>query len=99
MEPFQLPPLAGTPVLTQKASLDALADVEIDVRIDLGRAYLHRADASELGPGAIVPLDRAADAPVDVLAGGRLIARGELLVLDGKYCVRVTELVAGMAAV
>jgi flagellar motor switch protein FliN len=95
--PFELPPLPGEAVPTQTAALDALGDVELDVRIELGRAYMHLEDATNLPCGAVVPLDRPADGPVDVFAGDRLIARGELLVLDNKYCVRVTELVAAAA--
>jgi flagellar motor switch protein FliN len=99
MEPLELPELTGAPIPTQNASLEALTDIDLDVRIDLGRAYVHREDLLRLGPGAIVPLDKAADEPVDVFAGGRLIARGQVVVLDGKICVRVTEMVTGMAAV
>jgi len=99
MERLQLPPLTGQAVPTQDASLDLLGNVELDVRIDFGRAYLRREESTELDRGAIVPLDKTADEPVDIFAGGRLIARGEVLVLDGNYAVRVTELVAGTAAV
>lgn len=95
MKAFELPQLAGTPVATRAASLELPSSMELDVRIDWGRAYLDREEANRLDRGAIVPLDRAADAPVDVLAAGRLIARGEVVVVDGNFAVRVTELIAG----
>jgi len=99
MERFQFPELTGTAATTETASLDLLGNVELDVRIDLGHAYMRLEDALRLGPGAVVPLDRSVDEPVDVFAGGRLIARGEILVLDDHFGVRVTELVTGIVAV
>jgi flagellar motor switch protein FliN len=98
IKPFEPPPLAGQAVPTQTAALDALGDIELDVRIDLGRAYMYLEDAINLQRGAVVPLDRPLDGPADIFAGDRLIARGEVLTLDDRYCVRVTELVAGAAA-
>lgn len=53
-----------------------------------------REAARKLGPGSVVELRQGADDPVDIVAGGRLIARGQAIVLEGKFCVRVTELVA-----
>ena len=99
MEPFQLPELAGSTVATEVASLELLHNVLLDVRIDFGRAYLRRNAALGLEQGAIVPLDKAADEPVDVFVGDRLIARGQIVELDGNYGVCVTELVAGAASV
>ena len=53
--------------------------------------------ALALGPGAIVPLDRAADDPVDVFVNGRRFSGGRLLVVDGEWCVRLEALDAGWA--
>jgi flagellar motor switch protein FliN/FliY len=55
-------------------------------------------DVLKLGKGAVVPLDKLAGDPVDVYANGRLIARGEVLILNDNFCVRVAELVAGEGA-
>jgi len=99
MKPFELPELTGTAVPTQSASLDLLGDMELDVRIDLGRAYVQRDDLLRVGQGAIVPLDKTTEEPIDIFAGGRLVARGEPLVLDGNLCVRVKEMISGVAAV
>jgi len=99
MERFELPKLTGTPVPTQGASLDVPSDMELDVRIDFGRTYLQREDLRRLAGGAIVPLDKTADEPVDVFVGGWLIARGEILVLDGNLCVRLTKLTTGAETV
>ncbi|MBI3838927.1 MAG: flagellar motor switch protein FliN, partial [Planctomycetia bacterium] len=57
-----------------------------------GRTQMYLEDVLKLRNGSVVPLDRLAGDPVDVLVNGRLIARGEVLVLNGNFCVRVTEL-------
>ncbi len=66
----------------------------VDLRIELGHACLDRDEASKLRTGAVVPLDNSAYDPVAVYADGELIARGELLEVDGKYGVRVVEIVS-----
>jgi flagellar motor switch protein FliN len=95
MERFELRELTGAAVPTREASLDLPSDMELDVRIDLGRTYLEREDVLRLAAGMVVPLDKAADEPVDVFVGGRLIARGEVVVLEGKISIRVAELAGG----
>lgn len=64
---------------------------ELELKIELGRTQLYHDELAKLRRGAVVSLDKPAAAPVDVLAGGRLIARGEVVVLDGRLCVRVAE--------
>ena len=91
LEPFAFPELSGTAVPTETPTLEVLEGLELDVRIDLGRAYIRLDDVLRLEPGAVVPLDTPADEPVDIVVGGQVIARGEVLVLDGRYCVRVTS--------
>ncbi len=69
-----------------------------DLWIELGRTKLPAHEAQQLGQGQVVSLDTLVDQPVDVAIGGRLVARGEVLVLDGCFCVRITELVTGRTA-
>jgi flagellar motor switch protein FliN len=66
----------------------------LDLRIELSRTRMHRDEASKLRTGAVIPLDEPISEPVNVYAGGRLVARGEMLVVDEKLAVRVVELVA-----
>ena len=77
------------------AALDpgALHDVELDVRIELGRARMPVGDVLQLAEGSVVELDKLAGDPVDVYVNGRLVARGEVLVLEGNFCVRVGEII------
>jgi flagellar motor switch protein FliN/FliY len=85
----------GAPASTEMATLDLVRDVEMDLRIELGRTHMYLEDVLRLRRGSVVPLDKMAGDPVDVFVNGRLIARGEVLVLNDNFCVRVAELVAG----
>jgi len=73
---------------------DALRDVELDVKIELGRARMRIEDIARLADGAVVELDRAAGDPVDIFVNDRLVARGEVVVLNERFAVRLTEVVA-----
>lgn len=75
-----------------EVSLEALQDVQLDLRIELGRTELLIEDVLRLKEGSVVPLDKLAGDPVDILVNGRLIARGEVLVLNDNFCVRVAEI-------
>jgi len=94
---FQLQNFAGAPPTKESASLQLLSDVQLDVKIELGRTHMHLEDVLKLHKGAVVPLDKLAGDPVDVYVNGRLIARGEVLVLNDNFCVRLAELVVGEA--
>lgn len=73
------------------ADLGRLVDVAVEVSVELGRARLTLGEAMALGPGAVVPLGRTAGQPVDLLVNGQLVARGEVVVVDDVYGLRVTE--------
>jgi len=96
---FQLPEFTGAPPSTETATLDLIKEVELDVKIELGRTRMYLEDVLRLRRGAVVPLDKLAGDPVDVYINGRLVARGEVLVLNDSFCVRVAELVAGQEPV
>lgn len=70
----------------------ATANADQDVRIELGSTSLDADKATRLAGGSVVQLDELAHDPVSVYADGSLVARGEILVLDGRLCVRITEL-------
>ncbi|MAT16742.1 MAG: flagellar motor switch protein FliN [Planctomyces sp.] len=72
--------------------LNALRDVEFDLHIELGRTDMLMEEVLNIKEGAVVPLDKLAGDPVDIIANGRLIARGEVLVLNDNFCVRVAEI-------
>lgn len=78
------------------ASIDLLRDVELNVKIELGRSRMLVEDVLKLAEGSVVELDKLAGDPVDVFVNDRLVARGEVLVLNDNFCVRVNEIVAGL---
>jgi flagellar motor switch protein FliN len=91
--PFEFQNLAGPTPANEQASLDLLRDVQLDLKIELGRTQMHLDEVLRLNEGAVVTLDKLAGDPVDIYANGRLIARGEVLVLNDNFCVRVAELI------
>jgi flagellar motor switch protein FliN/FliY len=75
-------------------NLDVLLDIELPITVRFGRTELALQTLVRLGPGSVIDLHRSADEPVDVLVSGKVIARGEVVVVDGSYGVRVTEIVS-----
>jgi flagellar motor switch protein FliN/FliY len=99
VQPFRLESFGGTPANTETATIELVRDVQLDLKIELGRTRMPLEDVLRLRRDAVVTLDKLAGDPVDVYVNGRLIARGEVLVLNDNFCVRVTELIVGDAAV
>src|SRR4029453_18639592 len=78
---------------TARTGLDMLHDVEMEVSAELGRTRMSGRELPSLTPGAIIERDRAAGSPADLLVNGRLIARGEVVVVDENFGIRITEIV------
>lgn len=76
----------------ERGDPELLADVNLQVTVELGRVQMKVRDLLALGEGAVVELDRAAGAPVDVMVNGTLVARGDVVVVDDELGVRITEL-------
>jgi flagellar motor switch protein FliN/FliY len=91
---FQFRDLAAAPGSDASSSWELIREVELDLKIELGRTQMVLEDVLKLCKGSVVALDRLAGDPVDVLVNGRLIARGEVLVMNDNFCVRVTELIS-----
>ena len=73
--------------------LRLLADVEVQLSVQLGRVRLPMRELLALDAGSVVELDRSAESPVDVLVNGTMVARGEVVVVDGEFGVRITSIV------
>lgn len=86
-------PLAVEQPAGRTNSIDLIRDVPLKVTVELGRASLTVRDILALGAGSVVELDRLAGEPVDVLVNDRLIAHGEVVIVDESFGVRVTDLV------
>jgi flagellar motor switch protein FliN/FliY len=89
----ELPELGPGSAPGAARDLRLLADVNVELAVEIGRVKLPLRDLLSLGPGVVLELDRAADAPVDILVNGCLVARGEVVVIDGSFGVRVTAVV------
>ncbi len=92
---YQLPNFQQVMQDAQVSSMELLRDVELNVKIELGRSRMLVEDVLKLCEGSVVELDKLAGDPVDVFVNDRLVARGEVLVLNDNFCVRVNEIVAG----
>lgn len=91
--PFALGDLSPVDLEQTPHGVDLLDEVEMDLRVELGRTQMRLEEVLRLRKGSVVALDKLAGDPVDIFANGRLIARGEVLVMNDNFCVRVTELV------
>jgi flagellar motor switch protein FliN/FliY len=86
--------IAGVPVNAPRENIDMLLDIDLDVSIELGRSLLSIKRILELAPGSIVELDRMAGEPVDLLVNSKVVARGEVVVIDESFGIRIVSLVS-----
>ncbi|MDB5326678.1 MAG: Flagellar motor switch protein FliN [Phycisphaerales bacterium] len=93
---FDLPAFEKALNAAQASSIDLLRDVDLNVKIELGRSRMLVEDVLKLVEGSVVELDKLAGDPVDVFVNDRLVARGEVLVLNDNFCVRVNEIIAAI---
>ena len=91
-------PSASAPVfsssLAPKGSVDMLLDIDLDISIELGRTDISIKRVLELAPGALVELDRLAGEPVDLMVNNKVVAKGEVVVVDESFGVRIISLVS-----
>lgn len=93
VQPVQFAPLVASNLMHSETNIDFIADVPLQVTVELGRTRKLIREILELVPGAVVELDKLAGEPVDILVNGRLIAKGEVVVIDENFGVRVTDIV------
>jgi flagellar motor switch protein FliN/FliY len=99
-----MPPMSSTPspfasFATESESslprgMELILDIPLDVTVELGRVRMLIKDVLELASGSIVELDRVAGEPVDLLVNGRLIAKGEVVVIEDNFGIRITEIIS-----
>jgi flagellar motor switch protein FliN/FliY len=86
------PPAMSGPINKDIESL--LMDVSLNMKIEIGRTKLTIDQVLRLREGSVVELDKVAGDPVDILVNNRLVAKGEILVLNEAFCIRITEIVS-----
>ncbi len=92
--PLNLPDFGrGTGHSTEPEALGLLSDVNLQVKVELGRTRMLVEDILRLSADSVIELDKAAGDPVDIYINGRHIARGEVLVLNENFCVRISEII------
>jgi flagellar motor switch protein FliN/FliY len=92
----QLNELAKDPESGEPIGLDSLLEVPVRVTVQIGRARMSLGQLVRLGPGSLVPLDREAHEPADILVNGKVVAHGEVVTIDDTYGVRITSVVRDM---
>ena len=84
---------------TPPANLNLVLDVPVSLTIELGSCELPMKEVLQLNIGSVVQLDKPADAPVELSVNGKLIARGEVVVVEDRFGVKITEVVGSANAV
>ena len=95
-DPTPVASLSG--VTGERRGIEMLHGVDMEVTVEIGRARMTVRELLDLSPGAVLELDRAAGSPADLLVNGRLIARGEVVVIDEDFGLRITEIVTDATA-
>jgi flagellar motor switch protein FliN/FliY len=90
---FNLPSFSKALGNVPPGAIELLKDVDLNVKIELGRTQMLIEDVLRLSEGSVVELDKLAGDPVDVFVNDQLVARGEVLVLNDNFCVRINEVI------
>ena len=92
-----LPDFGGMNDKAAESSIALLNDVELDVKVELGRTEMEVDQVLRLNAGSVIELDKLAGDPVDILVNEQLVARGEVLVINDNFCVRINEIIPGVS--
>lgn len=94
----QAPNGYGSPGVVARRGIEMLHGVDMELTVELGRTRMAVRDLLALAPGDVLELDRAAGSPADLLVNGRLIARGEVVVVDEDFGLRITQIIEANAS-
>ena len=87
-----------SPAVEYPANLEVLLDVPVKLTVELGSCSLPMRDVLQLAPGSVVQLEKSAEGSVDLYVNQKLIARGEVVVVENKFGIKITEMVGAPAA-
>ncbi len=94
VQPAQFQSFDVSAVMQQKENIGIIMDVPLEVTVELGRTHKLIKEILEFSPGTIVELDKLAGEPIDILVNGKHIAKGEVVVIDENFGVRITDIVS-----
>ena len=80
--------------MSDESNMDVVLDMEMEAALHFGTSQVLLREVLALGPGDVVELDRQVGAPVDLIVGDRIVARGEVVVVKGNFALRITEVAA-----
>jgi flagellar motor switch protein FliN/FliY len=93
VQPVSFGQLGAGALGEEQRNLDLLLDVDIPISVEVGRTQMSLEDVLKLVPGSVVALDKKAEEPVDLRVNGKLVARGEVVLVDDTYGLRITQIV------
>ena len=99
VQTLQYPTLAGGPTVQEQGNIGLIMDVFMEMTVELGRTKKQIKEILGMGEGTIIELDKLAGEPVDILVNHKPIAKGEVVVIDENFGVRVTEILSPMERV
>lgn len=85
---------ANDGVIDSGSNLDIVLEIPVTLSLEIGRTRMRIADLLKLSTGSVIDLNKMVDEPLDILVNGRLVAQGEAVVIDGKFGVRVTDIIS-----
>lgn len=93
-EPYAFSDLKGSGDAQRPANLDFILDIPLEITVELGRTRMLINDLLKLGQGSVIELTKAAGETLEILANSRLIAKGDVVVINDKYGIRLTEVIS-----
>ena len=94
VRPVQFQNFDPAAVMQQKENIDIIMDVQLEVTVELGRTTKKIKDILEFVPGTIIELDKLAGEPIDILVNGKFVAKGEVVVIDENFGIRITDIIS-----
>jgi len=94
VRPVHFQPLEESDDHTERSNIDLILDVPLEVSVEIGRTKRTIKEILELGAGSIIELTKMAGEPVDILVNGKMIAKGEVVVIDDSFGVRITDIIS-----
>lgn len=93
-KPANFAPMAPDPSPVSQSNLEMILDIPVTISVEIGRSRMVVSELIQLGQGSVVELDKLAGEPMEILVNGRLIARGEAVVINDKFGVKLTDIVS-----